>query len=108
GLTRDVSNAENYTTILAVAPSPLQKGVIWVGTDDGRLHVTRDGGKTWKSVASADLRGYAHVIEQDPGDKDLLFLGTEFGLWVSNDGGARWMKWTHGIPTTPVMGLAVH
>jgi photosystem II stability/assembly factor-like uncharacterized protein len=162
GLTRDVSNAENYTTILAVAPSPVQKGVIWVGTDDGRLHVTRDGGKTWtsleknvpgvpantwipnilaskfdagsayvvldnhrredfktyvyrtddyggtwKSLATADLRGYAHVIEQDPGDRDLLFLGTEFGLWVSNDGGARWMRWTHGVPPAPVMGLAV-
>jgi photosystem II stability/assembly factor-like uncharacterized protein len=162
GLTRDVSNAENYTTILTIAPSPVQKGVIWVGTDDGRLHVTRDGGqtwtsleknvpgvpantwipdvlpsrfdaasafvvfdnhrredfktyvyhtddwgKTWKSLSTPDLRGYAHVIEQDPGDKDLLFLGTEFGLWVSNDGGARWMKWTHGVPTAPVMGLAI-
>ncbi|HEY4596026.1 MAG TPA: hypothetical protein VIJ02_06460, partial [Thermoanaerobaculia bacterium] len=162
GLTRDVSNAENHTTILTVAPSPVQKGVIWVGTDDGRLHVTRDGGKTWtsleknlsgvpantwipnilaskfdagsayvvldnhrredfktyvyrtddygktwKSLATADLRGYAHVIEQDPGDRDLLFLGTEFGLWISNDGGARWMRWTHGVPPAPVMGLAV-
>jgi photosystem II stability/assembly factor-like uncharacterized protein len=162
GLTRDVSNAENYTTILAIAPSPLQKGVIWVGTDDGRLHVTRDGGKTWasleknvpgvpantwiphilaskvdaasafvvfdnhrredfktyvyrtddwgktwRSLATADLRGYAHVIEQDPGDRDLLFLGTEVGLWVSNDGGRQWMKWTHGVPTVPVMGLAI-
>jgi photosystem II stability/assembly factor-like uncharacterized protein len=162
GLTPDVSNAENYTTILTIAPSPVQKGVIWVGTDDGRLHVTRDGGQTWtsveknvpgvpantwipnvlasrfdagsafvvfdnhrradfktyiyrtddygkswKSLATADLRGYAHVAEQDPGDKDLLFLGTEAGLWVSNDGGGRWMKWTHGVPTTPVMGLAI-
>jgi len=162
GLTRDVSNAENYTTILTIAPSPVQKGVIWVGTDDGRLHVTRDGGqtwtsleknvpgvpantwipnvlpsrfdaasafvvfdnhrradfktyvyrtddwgKTWKSLVTPDLRGYAHVMEQDPGDRDLLFLGTEFGLWVSNDGGGRWMKWTHGLPTTPVMGLAI-
>jgi photosystem II stability/assembly factor-like uncharacterized protein len=162
GLTRDVSNAENYTTIIAVAPSPVQKGVIWVGTDDGRLHVTRDGGKTWtsleknvpgvpantwipnilasrfdpasayvvfdnhrredfktyvyrtddwgktwKSLSTADLRGYAHVMEQDPGDKDLLFLGTEFGLWVSNDGGGRWMRWSHGVPPAPVMGLAI-
>ncbi len=162
GLTRDVSNAENYTTIIAVAPSPVQKGVIWVGTDDGRLHVTRDGGKTWtsleknvpgvpantwipnilasksdaasafvvfdnhrredfktyvyrtddwgktwKSLATSDLRGYAHVMEQDPGDKDLLFLGTETGLWASNDGGRQWLKWTHGVPTVPVMGLAI-
>ncbi|HEX6865345.1 MAG TPA: hypothetical protein VF414_21130, partial [Thermoanaerobaculia bacterium] len=50
GLTIDVTAAENHTTIIAIAPSPLQQGVIWVGTDDGRLHVTRDGGKTWESV----------------------------------------------------------
>ncbi|HEY7215725.1 MAG TPA: hypothetical protein VIC28_13925, partial [Thermoanaerobaculia bacterium] len=163
GLTPDVSNAENFTTIIAIAPSPLQKGVIWVGTDDGRLQLTRDGGatwtsleknvpgvpantwiphirpskldaasafvvfdnhrredftpyvyrtddwgKTWKSLATKDLRGYAYSIEQDPGDRDLLFLGTEFGLWVSLDGGGRWMKWTHGVPTVPVMDLAIH
>ena len=46
-------------------------------------------------------------MEQDPGDKDLLFLGTETGLWASNDGGRQWMKWTHGVPTVPVMGLAI-
>jgi sortilin (neurotensin receptor 3) len=163
GLTPDVSNAENYTTIIAIAPSPLQKGVIWVGTDDGRLQVTRDGGKTWtsveknvsgvpantwiphllpskfdaasafavfdnhrredfatyvyrtddwgktwKSLATKDLRGSALAIEQDPGDRDLLFLGTEYGLWVSLDGGGRWMKWTHGLPTVPVMDLVIH
>ena len=163
GLTPDVSNAENYTTIIAIAPSPLQKGVIWVGTDDGRLQVTRDGGKTWtsveknvpgvpantwiphvlpskldaasafvvldnhrredfatyvyrtddwgktwKSLVSKDLRGSALAIEQDPGDRDLLFLGTEFGLWVSADGGGRWLPWTHGVPTVPVMDLAIH
>src|SRR5436305_585585 len=162
GLTPDASYAENYTTLLTIAPSPVQKGVIWTGSDDGRLHVTRDGGKTWtsveknvpgvpantwiphilaskfdagsafvvfdnhrredlktyiyrtgdygktwKSLATADLRGNAHVIEQDPGNRDLLFLGTEFGLWVSNDGGARWMKWSHGVPPAPVMGLAI-
>jgi hypothetical protein len=163
GLTPDVSNAENFTTIIAIAPSAVQKGVIWVGTDDGRLHVTRDGGKTWtsveknvpgvpantwiphilpskfdagsafvvfdnhrredfatylyrtddwgktwKSLVTKDLRGHAYAIEQDPGDKDLLFLGTEFGLWVSLDGGGRWMKWTHGVPTAPVMDLVIH
>jgi photosystem II stability/assembly factor-like uncharacterized protein len=163
GLTPDVSNAENFTTILAVSPSPLQEGVIWVGTDDGRLHVTRDGGKTWtsveknvpgvpantwiphvtpsklepagafvvfdnhrredfktyvyrtddwgktwKSLATQDVRGNAHSIEQDPKEKNLLFLGTEFGLWVSLDGGGRWMKWTHGVPTVPVLDLVVH
>jgi len=163
GLTPDSSNAENFTTIIAIAPSAVQKGVIWVGTDDGRLHVTRDGGatwtsveknvpgvpantwiphvlpskfdaasafvvfdnhrredfatyvyrtddwgKTWKSLATKDIKGYAHAIEQDPKEKNLLFLGTEFGLWASLDGGARWMKWTHGLPTTPVLDMVVH
>ncbi|HEY9421754.1 MAG TPA: hypothetical protein VIW92_10090, partial [Thermoanaerobaculia bacterium] len=163
GLTPDASGAENFTTIIAVAPSPLQEGVLWVGTDDGRLHVTRDGGKTWasleknvpgvpantwiphitpsrhdpasafvvfdnhrrsdfapyvyrtddwgrtwKSLVTKDLRGYAHKLEQDPVKKDLLFLGTELGLWFSLDGGGRWMKWTHGVPTVPVMDLVIH
>jgi photosystem II stability/assembly factor-like uncharacterized protein len=163
GLTPDVSGAENYTTIVAVAPSPLREGVIWVGSDDGRIHVTRDGGKTWdsveknlkgvpantwvpeiraskhdpasafvvldnhrrsdfapyvyrtddwgktwKSLVTPDLRGYALAIEQDPVDPDLLFLGTEFGLWASVDAGGRWMRWKHGLPTVSVMDLAIH
>jgi photosystem II stability/assembly factor-like uncharacterized protein len=163
GLTPDATGAENFTTILAIAPSPLREGVIWVGTDDGRLHVTRDDGKTWESVeknlkgvppstwipeirpsrhdpASAfvvldnhrrsdwtpyvyrtddwgktwkslvtpALRGYALSFEQDPVDRDLLFLGTEFGLWVSVDAGRSWMRWTHGVPTVSVMDLAIH
>jgi len=163
GLTTDASGAENYTTIVSIAPSPVARGVIWVGTDDGRLHVTRDGGKSWTSVegnvrgvpantwipeirasrfdagaafavfddhrrsnqtpyvyetrdygkswrslATKDLRGYAMAIEQDPADEKLLFLGTEFGLWVSTDGGGSWFRWKHGLPTASVMGIAVH
>jgi photosystem II stability/assembly factor-like uncharacterized protein len=164
GITPDESGAEVYTTILAIAPSPVQKGVIWVGTDDGRIHVTRDGGKTWdsleknlkgvpantwvphiraskfdaasafvvldnhrrddltpyvfrtddwgktwKSLATKNLEGYALAIEQDPVDRDLLFLGTEWGLWLSNDAGKSWMKWRHGLPkTVSVMDLVVH
>jgi photosystem II stability/assembly factor-like uncharacterized protein len=50
GLTPDVTNAENFTSIVAIAPSPVTAGIIWVGTDDGRLHVTRDGGATWTSI----------------------------------------------------------
>jgi photosystem II stability/assembly factor-like uncharacterized protein len=163
GITPDVTGAETFTSILAIAPSPVQRGVLWVGTDDGRLHVTRDGGatwesveknvkgvpantwiphvlasrydagtafmvfdnhrrsdwapyvykttdwgKTWTSLASKDLWGWAESIEQDPVDRDLLFLGTSFGLYVSNDGGKRWMHWTHGLPTTEVADLIVH
>jgi photosystem II stability/assembly factor-like uncharacterized protein len=163
GITPDVTGAENFTTIMTIAPSPLERGVIWVGTDDGRVHVTRDDGATWTSVegnlkgvpanmwvpeikasrhavgtafvvlddhrrsnlatyvyrttnygkswtslATKNLQGYALSIEQDPVDPNLLFLGTEFGLWVSNDAGKSWMKWKHGFPTVSVMGLAVH
>ncbi|HEX2643274.1 MAG TPA: hypothetical protein VHU81_09795, partial [Thermoanaerobaculia bacterium] len=56
GLTPDASGAESYTTIIAIDPSPKERGVIWAGTDDGRLHVTRDGGKSWNSV-EGNLRG---------------------------------------------------
>lgn len=163
GLTPDVTAAENYTTILTIAPSTLEEGVIWVGTDDGRVQLSRDGGETWQSVeenileaprntwvphieaskfdpASAfvvlddhrrsnwapyvfqtmdygatwtsittdEVDGYVHAIEQDPVDKDLLFLGTEFGLWVSTNGGSTWFKWKHGIPTVAVRALVVH
>ena len=163
GLTPDVTGAENFTTLVSIAPSTVQKGVIWTGSDDGRVHVTRDGGKTWesveknlrgvpantwvphirpsrfdaagaflvmenhrrsdfapyvfrtddwgktwKSLATKDLDGYALSIEQDPVDRDLLFVGTEFGLYVSTDGGKKWMRWTHGVPTTAVADLVVH
>jgi len=163
GLTPDVTGAENFTTLIALAPSPVQQGVLWAGSDDGRLHVTRDGGKTWTSVeknvrgvpentwiphihpsphdagtafvvfdnhrrsdwnpyvarttdfgrtwislSTKNLRGYALSIVQDPVDPDLLFLGTEFGLWASLDGGKGWMKHTHGVPTVSVMDLAIH
>ncbi|HVT18372.1 MAG TPA: hypothetical protein VHQ90_19625 [Thermoanaerobaculia bacterium] len=163
GLTPDQSAAENYTTIIAIAPSALERGLIWVGTDDGRVQLTRDGGKnwtsvegnipgvpahtwvpqirasklnaggafvvfddhrrsnwtpyvfrtddygkTWKSLAAANLRGYALAIEQDPVDRDLLFLGTEFGLYVSWNGGGKWQPWKHGLPTISVMDLVVH
>jgi photosystem II stability/assembly factor-like uncharacterized protein len=163
GLTPDVTAAENHTTIVAIAPSPLERNVLWVGTDDGRLHVTRDGGKTWssveknvrgvpadtwiphvlpskhdpagafvvfdnhrrsdfvpyvyrtddwgktwKSLATKDIRGYALSVEQDPVDRDLLFLGTEFGLYASFDGGAHWTPWKHGLPTASVMDMVIH
>ncbi|MFP3939592.1 MAG: hypothetical protein ACLF0P_04740 [Thermoanaerobaculia bacterium] len=161
GLTPDATGAENFTSIIALEPSPVERGVLWAGTDDGRLHVTRDGGGTWTSVegnvrgvpkhtwiphvhasphesgtafvvfddhrrfdwtpyvyrtddygaswtrlSTDDVRGYALSVVQDPVDPDLLFLGTEFGLWVSLDGGGDWMEWTHGVPTVSVMDLA--
>jgi photosystem II stability/assembly factor-like uncharacterized protein len=50
GITYDVTSAENYTSIVSVAPGKLQPGLIWVGTDDGRVHVTRDGGESWNRI----------------------------------------------------------
>ena len=163
GLTPDVTGAENYTTILTIAPSPLVPGLIWVGTDDGRIHVTRDGGKSWTSVegslkgvppntwiphieaskhrpgrayvvlddhrrgnwtpylfvtedfgaswqslAVRDLWGYCLVVEEDPVDENLLFVGTEFGLYVSQDRGKSFWRFTNGLPTVSVMDLVVH
>lgn len=161
GITLDVTAAENYTTIISVAPSKLERGVIWVGTDDGRLHITRDGGDRWTSVegrvprvpdhtwvpmiypsphdagtayvvfdnhrrgdftpyvyrtrdygqswtglADELIKGYALSVLQDPVDPELLWLGTEFGLYVSTTGGADWTKFTAGVPTASVMDLA--
>jgi len=72
------------------------------------VYVTHDFGKTWKSLATPEIDGFVHVIEEDTVNKNLLFLGTEFGLFVSLDGGKNWMKWTHGVPTVPVRDLSVH
>lgn len=165
GLTLDVTAAENHTTTLTIAPSPVERGVIWVGTDDGNVQVTRDGGASWtnavenirgvpahtwaphveasKHVAGrayvvfdghrygdwtpyvfrtddyggswtalspGQIDGYLHVIEEDPEEPDLLFLGSEFGLYISLDGGSNWKKFTHGgYPAgAPTRALMVH
>jgi len=162
GITYDVTAAENYTTIISIAPSKLERDVIWVGTDDGRVHITRDGGRSWREInqrlrgvpAGAwiamisasphqpgtafitiddhrrsnmrpyvyrvdnygerwtalqkdNIDGYALSVLQDPVDPDLLFLGTEFGLYVSLNGGGEWFRFTAGLPTVSVMDMAI-
>jgi photosystem II stability/assembly factor-like uncharacterized protein len=166
GVTIDNSAAEMHTSIYAIAESPKNANVIWAGTDDGNLQVTRDGGKSWTNVvanitglpknawvssidaghfdegtvyatfdlhtfgdmrpyayrsmdygktwtrlisADAPVRGYAHVVKEDLVNRDLLFLGTEFGLWVSVDGGGRWARYKGGdLPAVAVRDLAIH
>lgn len=167
GLTVDNSTAENHTTIFAISESPRNREVIWAGTDDGNLQVTRDGGKTWTNVAAnlpgvprgtwvssveasahdeatafatldghargdmktyafkttdfgktwtpllsegtTGVEGYSHVIRQDPKNPDLLFLGTELGLYISVDGGARWARFTGKFPDkVAVRDLVIH
>ncbi len=167
GVTIDNSSAEMHTTIYSISESPKDKSVIWVGTDDGNLQLTRDGGKSWNNlvgnvpslpksswvswvqasnfdagtayvafdrhtfgdmapyvfrtadfgktwtplVTPAELKGvsgYAHVIREDVVQPNLLFLGTEFGLYVSIDGGSRWaqFKGSH-FPAVAVRDLAI-
>lgn len=164
GLTRDNTGAENHTTILTIAPSPLDPDVIWVGTDDGNVQLTRAGGGQWENMIDEvgrvpdhtwvahieaskfnaggafvvfddhrrgnwepyiyrtddygddwdriadedDMDGFVHTLVQDPLAEDLLFAGTESGLYVTLNGGDDWFKWTHGLPTVPVRSLVIH
>ncbi|HYX74432.1 MAG TPA: hypothetical protein VE819_07095, partial [Steroidobacteraceae bacterium] len=167
GVTVDNSVAEMHTTVYSISESPVTAGLIWVGTDDGNLQLTRDGGqhwdnlianvhglpknswvnwvqasrfaagtayvafdrhtfgdlspylyvttdygKTWAALASPQdakgVRGYAHVIKEDTVDPQLLFLGTEFGLWISLDRGTHWAQFKGGhFPAVAVRDLAV-
>lgn len=165
GVTVDNTSAENHCTIFSIAPSPLDEKLIYVGTDDGNIQVTRDGGKNWELISkniagipagtwvsrvtpsrfdrnvvyatfdnhaygdmhtyvgkSADggktwtvlsndkvLQGYAHVIVEDLINKDLLFLGTEFGLYISNDGGQSWVLYKSKLPEyVAVRDIMIH
>jgi photosystem II stability/assembly factor-like uncharacterized protein len=167
GITVDNSAAEMHTTIYAIAESPKDGKVIWAGTDDGNVQVTRDGGKSWKNVVdkagvppaswvssieasrtdagtayvtfdrhtlgemgpmvykatdygakwtalatpqnAKGLRGYAHVVREDPVKSGLLYAGTEFGLWISLDDGATWAQFKGGdFPAVAVRDIAVH
>jgi|CXWL01.1.fsa_nt_gi photosystem II stability/assembly factor-like uncharacterized protein len=80
-------------------------------TGDLEPHVyrTTDLGKTWTSLASAGLEGYAHIVRQDPVNPALLYLGTEFGLWMSVDGGTSWARFEGNFPKmVAVRDLAIH
>jgi photosystem II stability/assembly factor-like uncharacterized protein len=165
GLTVDNTSAENHCTIYTIGPSPLDENLIYVGTDDGNLQVTGDGGKTWtrlnystcgipagtwvsrvtpsrhdrnrayatfdrhaygdmatyvartddggktwKNIGQSNvLKGYAHVIIEDLENPDLLFLGTEFGLYISFDGGNSWVHYKSKLPEyVAVRDLVIH
>jgi len=162
GLTIDNSDAESYETIYTISESPKDADVIWAGTDDGNIQVTRDGGKhwsnvagnlpglppkiwvssveashfdagtayatfdghasgnmrtyvyktadfgkTWRSLATPELKGYAHVVREDVASPSLLFVGTEFGLFLTIDGGYDWAQFTGGLPSVAVRDLAI-
>ena len=166
GITVDNSSAEMHTTIYSISESPLDAQVLWAGTDDGNVQLSRDGGRTWNNVvgnvpdvpkaswvswveasrfdaatayaafdrhtfgdmtprvyktsdfgkswrrvAGPDqgVRGYAHVIKEDTVSPSLLFLGTEFGLWISPDGGSHWARFAgNDFPSVAVREIQVH
>ncbi|WP_455168826.1 WD40/YVTN/BNR-like repeat-containing protein, partial [Aegicerativicinus sediminis] len=70
---------------------------------------TKDYGKTWERIVDGnDVESYTLAIAQDPEEENLLFLGTDDGLYVSIDAAKSWTKWTEGFPTVPVMDLVIH
>lgn len=163
GLTLDLSGAEMYNSILAIAPSPVKTDKVWVGTDDGQVHLTQDAGETWTNLTTnvkgmpkeawiarisasaydaqtawmvvnnyrkgdyapylfkttndgiswervvdgSDVKGYALSFIQDPVEPNLMFLGTENGLWVSIDAGATWTQFENGFPSVSTMDLKI-
>lgn len=165
GLSTDNSGAENHCTIFSIAESPKNKNVIWVGTDDGNVQITKDGGKTWgnvtegliasglpantwcyhieasvfgegiayavfdghtsndlstycyktedygktwKSIVTGDIDGFARSFQEDYENPNLLFLGTEFGMYVTITGGKKWMKFENNMPATAIHYMELH
>ena len=107
-VTKDMTGAEFYATIFAVAESPVETGVIWAGSDDGLLHVTRDGGQNWENVNPPDLPDWAliSIIEPSPHDGGTAYVAaTRYKshddqpyLFKTNDYGKTWTKIVNGIP----------
>nr|WP_042272555.1 hypothetical protein [Nonlabens ulvanivorans] len=163
GLTMDATGAENHTTILVIEPSALERDVLYTGSDDGRVHITKNGGDSWDDISkglkglpqgswitqikasktkkghallvandyrrfnfeayayrttnygkswtrivdSDDVESYALCIIEHPEENNLMFLGTDDGLYVSINAGDDWVKYTNGFPTVSVKDLAI-
>jgi photosystem II stability/assembly factor-like uncharacterized protein len=163
GLSVDNSSAENHCTIFTICESPSDANVIWIGTDDGNVQVSENGGgswnnvvanipglpkyawvssidasrydrstafatfdnhalgdkktyvykttdmgKSWISISTNEIEGYAHKVKQDIVNPNLLFVGTVFGLYVSIDAGKSWAQYTGNIPRCEVRDIAIH
>ncbi|MGE5340645.1 MAG: VPS10 domain-containing protein [Candidatus Omnitrophota bacterium] len=160
----DNTGAEVHCTIYTICESPVKKGTIWTGTDDGNVWGTRNDGQNWENVTknikglppfswvsrieashfaegtvyatfdrhlmddytpyvykSTDFgktwtslqsnlpkTGYLHVVREDPVNPDLLYLGSEFGLFFSFNGGREWIPFKNEFPTTAVRDIAIH
>ena len=165
GLTLDATGAENHCTLLVIEPSSIEKDMLWVASDDGRVHFTTDGGINWTDVSKNikglpkgswitqikasnknkgeallvandyrrfnytpyayrtknygknwerivdenDVKNFTYSIVEDPVNSNLLFLGTDDGLYISLDAGKKWEKFESKIfPTVPVKDLIIH
>jgi hypothetical protein len=117
-VTDNVPGIGKGSWITWVEASRFDEGAAYAAIDrhmygDMTPHVfkTSDFGKTWKSIVSGDsgIRGWAHVIKEDTVKPNLLFLGTEFGLFISNDGGERWAQYKgSNFPAVAVDDLVIH
>ncbi|OLE73624.1 MAG: glycosyl hydrolase, partial [Bacteroidetes bacterium 13_1_20CM_4_60_6] len=115
GVTTDNLMTFDGATLFAIAESPVQAGVIWAGSNDGMVHVTRDGGGQWTDVTGNVPRlppwGKITNIEpshsEDPVRRGLLYAGTENGLYVTLDDGARWLPLQTNLPHAPVSWVTV-
>ncbi|HEY3972657.1 MAG TPA: hypothetical protein VGM18_06610 [Candidatus Sulfotelmatobacter sp.] len=109
-ITLDDSGTEYYDTIFALAESPIKKGLLWVGTDDGLIQLTQDEGKTWSNVTPKDMPEWARISQIDPSPFDA---GTAYAavdrhqfddlrpyIYKTSDYGKSWTKLTQGIPDT--------
>jgi photosystem II stability/assembly factor-like uncharacterized protein len=105
--TKDNTGAEYYCTIFAFAESPITRGLFWAGSDDGLVHISRDGGQSWQNVTPVDLSEWAliSIIEPSPHDPAVAYLAAirykwdDFQpyLYKTGDYGATWTKITGGI-----------
>ncbi|MEY3385783.1 MAG: hypothetical protein RIR53_594 [Bacteroidota bacterium] len=113
-VTPNVPGLPKATWVSCVEPSSHADGTCFV-TFDGHMtgdmrtyvYVTTDMGTTWKPLSTPYLRGYAHVIRQDPRRAESLYLGTENGLYISNDAGSSWIHFRNKLPMVAVRDLAV-
>jgi len=159
--TNEAVGAENYGTLSYVIESPHEKGVIWTGSDDGLVYLTKDGGTHWQNVTPAGLQeclinaievspfdkatayiattrykfndhtpglykttdygktwtkinsglpanAFTRVVREDNKRKDMLFAGTELGVFISLDGGKEWIPFQLNLPITPITDLRIH
>src|SRR3954452_1231428 len=107
-ITQDNTSVEYYCTIFTMMESPVQKGVIWTGSDDGLVHVTRDGGKTWSNVTPKEMPEWIQInsIDASPHNAGTAYIAATMYksddfrpyLYKTSDYGKTWKKIVNGIP----------